>query len=357
MRSEPRKEDVNHPTLLIRADASVAIGTGHVMRCLALAQAWQGSGGKAVFAMADPSPWVCERLRSEGMEIVHLEARPGSLDDARQVVNLARQRAGCWIVVDGYHFDSNYQRSIKEAQVGLLFVDDAGKAGPYCADIVLNQNLHANEEMYSQREAHTQLLTGTPYIMLRRDFTAAPERDHPINSVARRLLVSMGGSDPDNITAKAVEMLQTMEIPGWEAIAVLGQNSTHFASLSDTIRGAGLPIQLVQNADMAELMHWADVAVTAGGTTIWELAFMGVPAVAMTRGEHERMLLQSAAHQGIAIDVGPFQAVAPRDLGKVVASLAFDEARRLKMSKAGRAFVDGLGAARVVDAIRRIPCN
>jgi spore coat polysaccharide biosynthesis predicted glycosyltransferase SpsG len=251
--------------------------------------------------------------------------------------------------VDGYHFDSKYQCCIKHSQVKLLLLDDAGKAGPYCADIVLNQNLHAKREMYSQSEPYTELLLGTRYVLLRRDFTASRGQEHPVNSVARRLLVSMGGSDPDNITAKVIKMLQILEVPGWEAIVVLAQSSPYVADLRETIRATGLPVQVVQNApNMAELMRWTDLAITAGGTTIWELAFMGVPAVALTRGEHERMLMSAAAREGLAVDVGPFQTVGPLELGKVVASLAFDQARRLKMSNAGRSFVDGLGAARIV---------
>ncbi len=353
------ERNVHQETLLIRADASVPMGTGHVMRCLALAQAWQDAGGKVMFGAAELLPSLRERLLSEGIDVVAVEARPGSRDDARQVADLAKRLAARWVVVDGYHFHADYQRTMKEAHLKLLFVDDAGNAGPYCADIVLNQNLHAVESMYTQGESYTRLLLGAPYILLRRDFTASREPQPPVNPVARRLLISMGGSDPDNITAKVVEMLHRLKVPEWEAVAVLGQGSPHFADLKDVIESAALPIQLERNvADMAKWMRWADLAITAGGTTIWELAFMGLPAVAMTRGEHERLLLQGAVREGIAIDVGPFQGVEAQDLGRVVASLAFDEGRRLRMSQAGRAFVDGGGAARVVESMgRKVLCN
>jgi UDP-2,4-diacetamido-2,4,6-trideoxy-beta-L-altropyranose hydrolase len=348
----PAEKSVGFGTLLVRADANRTIGMGHAMRCLALAQAWQDAGGEAVFAMAEPSPAIHERLLAEGIKVVLLGERPGSREDARATSDLANQHGVRWVVVDGYHFQSDYQRCMKDARLKVLFVDDAGKSGPYSADIVLNQNLHAGALMYSQRGRDTRLLLGASYILLRRDFTAFREVHHPVRAVARKLLVSIGGSDPDNITAKVFEMLPGLEVTGWEAIAVVAENSPCFAGLAETIRIAALPIEIVQNAgDMAKLMRWADLAITAGGTTIWELAFMGVPAVAMTRGEHERLLLQAAAAQGVAIDVGPFQSVTPRELGRVVASLALDEARRLNMSAAGRTLVDGLGATRVVQAM------
>jgi UDP-2,4-diacetamido-2,4,6-trideoxy-beta-L-altropyranose hydrolase len=350
-------------SLVIRADAGVAMGTGHAMRCLALAQAWQDAGGGVVFLTAKPLESTRERLLAEGMEVVPLEAQPASQKDAEQTVNLARDLAASWIVVDGYHFDSAYQRVIKDgrskdaqkkkgAEQKLLFVDDTGKAGPYCADLVLNQNLHAGEQMYSRREPSTRLLLGARYTMLRREFTASRQSRRSIAPVARRLLISMGGSDPDNITEKVVQMLQVFELPDWEAIAAVGQNNPHAGALRDFIQRARLPIELERNADMAKLMQWADLAITAGGTTIWELAFMGVPAIAMARGEQERLLLQAAAAQGIALDLGQFQNVTPYELGKVVASLARDDARRAGMSNAGRTFIDGRGASRVVEAMR-----
>ena len=156
-------------TLLIRADASTRIGTGHVMRCLALAQAWEDSGRRAAFAMGMDAPALEDRLRSDGMEVVHLSAEPGSLEDAEMTADIAQKMGAGWAVVDGYHFGSDYQRIIKESGLRLLFIDDNGHADHYYADIVLNQNLHANEELYRKREPYTKLLFGTEYVLLRRE--------------------------------------------------------------------------------------------------------------------------------------------------------------------------------------------
>src|SRR5690242_9773593 len=115
---------MNSPTLLIRADANVEIGTGHVMRCLAVAQAWQDRGGDVVFAMADSNTGIDERLRSEWVQIAEVDATPGNLDDAAATARLARSLQADWTIVDGYRFDAAYQRFLKDEGLKLLFLDD-----------------------------------------------------------------------------------------------------------------------------------------------------------------------------------------------------------------------------------------
>ena len=100
--------------LLIRADGSLAIGTGHVMRCLALAQAWRDAGGDAVFAMADATPALEERLRNEGFEVARAAVQVGSVADAEETAQLAHKHGASWVVVDGYEFGEGYQASLKK---------------------------------------------------------------------------------------------------------------------------------------------------------------------------------------------------------------------------------------------------
>ena len=135
-------------SLLVRTDASITIGTGHVMRCLALAQAWQQARGNAIFVMAESTASIEARLRIGNIKVERLCATPGSSDDVTRTCDVARREQADWIVVDGYRFDSAYQKALRAAGMKVLFIDDNGEASPYSADLILNQNLHASEAMY-----------------------------------------------------------------------------------------------------------------------------------------------------------------------------------------------------------------
>jgi UDP-2,4-diacetamido-2,4,6-trideoxy-beta-L-altropyranose hydrolase len=337
-------------TILIRADASTSIGTGHVMRCLALAQAWQEANGQATFAMASEAPALEARLAAKGVDVVHLSAQPGSADDARQAAALARAKGATWIVVDGYHFGAEYQRALKDCDLHLLFVDDYGHASHYYADLVLNQNIYADESLYASREPGTRLLLGTRYAMLRREFWPWRGWRREIPQVAHKVLVTMGGSDPDNATLKAIQALQA---PGLEAKIVVGPANPNLETLRRAVRDSGDRAQLLTTVDdMPGLMAWADLAVAAGGSTCWELAFMGVPSVVLVLAENQQAIAEELDRIGVALNLGWHGQVAPEHILRAVARLSASAGMRAKMARRGQELVDGEGADRVVMRLR-----
>jgi UDP-2,4-diacetamido-2,4,6-trideoxy-beta-L-altropyranose hydrolase len=330
--------------LLIRADASTQIGTGHVMRCLALAQAWQRSGGSAIFASADMTAALEARLAGEGFQSVRLSVAPGTKEDAARTGELARSQNASWIVADGYNFGLDYQRGIKAAGLCLLFLDDYGHAGEYLADLVLNQNITADAALYARRAPYTRLLLGTRYALLREEFLRWRDWQREIPRVAHKVLVTLGGSDPDNMSGKVIQALkQFSEI---ETKVVVGGSNPHQKNLKTEIRNSKSKISLVMDAtNMPELMAWADVAIAAGGTTSWELAFMGLPSLVLMLAENQR---------GIAAALGTANAAhqtTPESLVTDLKDLLRDHELRRVLSQRGRQLVDGFGVSRVATCI------
>lgn len=334
-------------TLLIRADASTDMGTGHVMRCLALAQAWQDSGGQCIFTMAESTSAVERRLRDEGVNIGSLTAGVATAEDAAQTADVAGKENASWIVVDGYRFDSAYQRAIKAAGFKLLFVDDNVHAESYCADLVLNQNVHASAGLYAQREPCTRLLLGPRYAMLRREFRPWRNWRREIPATGRKILVTMGGSDPNNLTIRAIEALRQLSIPGVEAVVLVGGSNPHLRFLEDsTQRG---PIRLIVDAtNVPEQMAWADAAVAGAGTTFWEMCFLGLPGILLVLAENQEGVATAARKMGIASSLGRGTEVSASEIAAKLAELLHSFEARAQQSVNGQKLVDGRGAERVV---------
>lgn len=338
-------------TLLIRADADARMGTGHVMRCLALAQAWQDTGGSVSFISASMPSGLKDRLTGEGISVTPLGASAGGEDDARECIAEAQTRSAEWVVVDGYQFGSDYQRWLKAAGLRVLFVDDYGHGSPYTADLVLNQNLHAQESLYLQRASDTRLLLGPRYALLRREFRRWLGFQQTIRPIARNILVTMGGSDPDNVTLKVIDALARLE--ELEVRVVVGAGNPHMAVLQAAAKSSNGTVHLLDNVtDMPGLMTWADLAVSAAGSTCWELAMSGVPMILLVLASNQQGIAAELQKCGAASSLGWYYEVSTECIRRGVGCLLASQETRQTQSQIGRALVDRSGACRVSAALR-----
>ncbi len=335
-------------TLIIRADASTAIGTGHVMRCHALAQGWRDGGGNFVFVMAESTPAVDAHLRAEGVEVAQLKPSPNKFEDARQVSKLARDDRAAWVVVDGYHFDSEYQRILKDAGLKLLLVDDCGQCGHYFADLVLDQNAHASAQMYAKRESYTQLLLGPRFALLRRDFQPWRQRERRIPGIAQKLLVTMGGSDPDKLTLRLIEALPKISLSNVEITVVAGGSNPHLAELEKAARVVGQIHLLRSTNNMPELMAQSDIAIICAGGTLWELLYMGCPTLSYSRTPVQASIIEELNVAGVVGNMGSVEDFDEGALAGAVKGLIASPDCREKMARRGRRLVDGEGIARIL---------
>lgn len=336
--------------LLIRADGNPQIGLGHLMRCLALAQHWLAHCGPVTFALAEQVSVFAARLLREGASLRVMAVEPGSLADADATAELARELGASWIVCDGYHFGAAYQARLKASAQRLLFVDDYGHGEDYCADLVLNQNLYAEAAPYQRRAAGTELLLGSRYTLLRREFTAHPPQPRTVPARAGRLLITLGGADPADFTSVAVAALA--DLADMEALVIVGGSNPRRAQIESAAHALGTRVSVVAAVDdMPARMAWADLAVTAGGSTCWELLYMAVPALVVVLADNQVQVAGAVARHGAGIDLGRCEAVDAARLGAAIGALANDRAARHAMAQAGQALVDGRGAERVADAM------
>lgn len=338
--------------LLIRADASVAMGTGHVMRCLALAQAWQDKGGKPTFAIGERVPALEARLQAERMEIVPLDVESGFPDSAARLVQLARARGAEWIALDGQQFSESYEDALKSSGLKLLVIDDGGLNRPCSADFILNQNCEAAENLYPKRGPRTQLLLGSPYILLRKEFLEWRDWKQKVEPKAKRLLVTMGGSDPDNLTGLAIQCLRLVKTKELEVEIVVGNSNPHLDQLQTEVATLDLDVRLATNIlDMPGRMARADFALIAAGGTLWELLFMGCPTMSFGRDAVQRSILDCLERRGIVCHVTGAERIHPALAAAAIDDLAASDEQRARMAMRGRELVDGEGGRRVCEML------
>jgi UDP-2,4-diacetamido-2,4,6-trideoxy-beta-L-altropyranose hydrolase len=338
--------------LLLRADASIAAGTGHVMRCLALAQAWQDAGGRVALATTALLPSLETRLSAESVAVHVMPVFRGLPADADATAALAQDLGARWVVLDGYQFDADYERSIAVAGPHLLRIDDGGRTGSYRADIVLDQNLGADPAQYLRRGADTECLLGSDFVLLRREFRAAARAPRELHEDARRVLVTLGGTDPDNVTAIVLAGLRQLAAPDLEVTVVVGGGNPHLPQVGAALAELPGPTALrVDATDLPALMAHADVAVAAGGGTCWELCAMGVPMLLVALADNQRANVRGLAAAGVALDLGDASTLTPGRVAEPLRNLLRSNMERGAMAQRGRALVDGEGARRVVSAM------
>ncbi|MCK5428741.1 MAG: UDP-2,4-diacetamido-2,4,6-trideoxy-beta-L-altropyranose hydrolase, partial [Anaerolineales bacterium] len=274
-------------TLNIRVDAGPQIGTGHLMRCLALAQGWRDSGGSVTFITTCQNNDLLHRIKDQEFNARILKHQYPDPLDWKHTQSMLPDSGNAWIVLDGYHFDEVYQQRIRDAGHPLLVIDDTVHLKHYYADIILNQNLAAEKLSY-ETEPSTRLLLGTKYALLRKEFLACRRRQTEIPTIGRRLLVSLGGSDSDNHTLKVIHSIQLVDISDLEAIVVIGPSNPHMTELETAIEQSPASIRLIRNANnMPDLMTWADMAISSAGTTTWELLFLGIPSLFLILADNQ----------------------------------------------------------------------
>ena len=378
--------------LAIRADASADIGTGHVMRMLALAQAWceRFPNGHVVFVCASLPETLETRLLQEKYSLFRLDAASGGPDDLKQTRDVLcglhgdpcrREKPSLtdsriWVVTDGYAFGLEFQKGIRGSGYKLLVVDDYNHLPQYECDILLNQNIGAESYPYHVNEDAKRLL-GPRHALLRREFLKAgptklsidvcDEKKHKlcdqlehhsnkqldVSERATNLLVTMGGADKHNVTLKVLEALQNVNVSQLNVKVLVGPANCNIESLKKLVASTTRHrIELIyQTHEMPTLLKWADVAVSAGGSTCWELCYFGVPMILLVLAENQQRIV-SLLVQAEAARCGEDAIL--YDHGKLsleIANVIRNPKLRNELSAKARCLVDSFGARRVVEAM------
>ena len=333
---------------LIRLDSSVRMGTGHLMRCLSLAEELRRRRVRFAFAcrplqgnmtaLITASGFDLQMVAGDDSRVRHDDLLADWEEDAAATSGVLRRRPVDWLVVDHYGLDARWERTLRPWTRKILVIDDLANR-PHECDLLLDQNYFVDAETrYAGLIPETsQALLGPRYALLRPEFEAfrarAPARDGSVGTI----LIFLGGTDPDNVTEKAVLALQRLDASALEFDVVVGGSNPHREHVAAICRNDPRFRYHCQAENMAELMANADLALGAGGATNWERCFLGLPAIVVATATNQIKTSIDLAAKGVCWFLGRAQALDEAALhAAVVDALARPEELKQMSARAMR---------------------
>ncbi|MDD4249869.1 MAG: UDP-2,4-diacetamido-2,4,6-trideoxy-beta-L-altropyranose hydrolase, partial [Methanosarcina sp.] len=360
---------------VFRTDASLTIGTGHVMRCLTLANALAKRGTDITFICRELEGHLCNLIEEQGFAVHRLspqmpgfeaEATPAHAawlgttwqEDAHQTKAVIKglETQPDWLVMDHYALDYRWESALRPLVRSIFVIDDLADRTHDC-DLLLDQSLFADPHArYTGKVSEgCRLLLGPEYALLQSIYAdlhdCVPPREGPV----RRILISFGGADSDNLTGRALAAFLSLNRPDIDVDIVMSGNSPYTPEIRN-LMAEHANIHLHSNLPTpAPLMARADLAIGAAGTTSWERLCLGLPALVVTLAENQRPIADGLHRQGLVRWLGHRDEVSEQSLRQSLAEL-IEEGIDEEWSLRCRSAVDGKGVDRT-GAVLTIPAE
>lgn len=356
--------------VVMRVDASLQIGSGHVMRCLTLADELRSRGAEVhficrehpgnLFALIAERSYPCIGLVAPTSAGYHASADdthhaawlavPWQQDAEETVAALPSGGVDC-LVIDHYALDWRWEAQLRPLVKRVMVIDDLADR-PHDCDLLLDQNLYWDmESRYNGLVPDAcHKLVGPRYALLRPEFAKARRTLRQRDGQVRRILVFFGGVDHSNETAKALQALSALGRKDLAVDVVVGGANPHKDEIKAVCRTNGFDYHC-QVGNMAELMAAADLAIGGGGTATWERCAVGLPALVVSIAENQYEIAHNACQVGATIFLGnSFDLDSAAYQDKLLDTVADSHIIRTMAEKAIQ-LVDGNGAERTADAM------
>lgn len=348
--------------VLIRVDAAPDVGLGHFMRCLSLVQAMRANIEGFLFEfsfLCCVLPVSLERLlKQEQITLVKLnfdQIEIGGQRDLEQTVEIAKKSRDALIVLDSYKLDYKFQKALFKENCRIFLFDDDCRHEEYYADLVLNQTFGASEQAYlaKRRNENSRFLIGPEFILLREEFRGFVGRRKKVEKEVRNVLMSVGGSDLALVLQKSYDALLILESPLNLCIITGSTNLRMVERNLNAEKKHSICVESIESVDqISTYMNWADIAICGGGATTWELAFMGVPFLAVSYNKSEQGNLEALSALSLCTNMGRNCDLSPNDVLKNFSMWATDYESRRLVAENGPTVIDGKGYARIVFEIK-----
>lgn len=334
-------------TILIRCDASPAIGYGHLMRCLALAEQMKTSGRwKVIFAMLEDQDSI-ERACSYGFYVEDFRSQSYANNERDWLLLLAKRHHAEILVLDvRSDLTRNDIHQIKDTGIKVVCIDDISERR-LAADLAFFPPVPQVKTLH-WASFKGRWYSGWEWIMMPRQFSDERNKFHLKTKDKPRLLVTMGGSDPAGMTLQAIDALDTID-GQFDTVIVVGSAFMHTSQLKQKLNCTQRTYKLVVNPpSIATVMAEADVALASFGATAYELACLGVPTIYLSLTEDHAQSASALDNAGAAISLGLYTKTAMTTIQGAVRQLLNDTPRRQHMREIARGLIDGRGTERII---------
>lgn len=349
--------------VIFRVDASLQIGTGHVIRCLTLAQALKENNLSSAFICRKHQGNLIEKIRSYGFEVRELQVLKKTesdnklfhshwlgttqQQDANDCINILKEEKVDWLIIDHYALDQQWQRRLKPFYKKLMVIDDLADRKHYC-DILLDQTFARQKEDYFELvQKNCILLLCSKYALIRPEFSKwrIYSLNRRIKPEFNQLLINMGGVDVNNVTATILDELVKCNLPKNIKInVIMGKDAPHLESIK--LKSKSLVYNTTIKIDvgnMAEIMANTDIAIGAAGSTSWERCCLGLPTIMIIIANNQITIANALAEHG-AIKL----LENTKELSTIINNR---KSWMIEVSDISQSICDGLGLKRVCDKI------
>lgn len=339
--------------IAIRTDGSPDIGMGHIMRCISLGKEFK-RWGCTVFFFSKYSDGI-NKIRSEGFELIKIKnGKLNSLENepefgADQIIALVEQFGIDVLIIDSYNVSRQYFLQLKPYVKKLVYIDDINKY-VYPVDILINGNITGEYMKYEKYSDDETMLLGPKYNLIRDEFKSLPSR--AINKEVKEVMVTTGGSDAYNMNSKIVNMLISGENKKNFIINIVVGSAFKNKKQLENISKEHDNVVLHENVKrMSDIMLRSDIAISAGGSTLYELCACGTPTLAFIAADNQEELVNKMEELGYIQSLGWYNEIAEDNFAGSFKAMYNDYNRRLGLSKKMQSLVDAQGTRRIVEEV------
>jgi UDP-2,4-diacetamido-2,4,6-trideoxy-beta-L-altropyranose hydrolase len=319
------------------------------MRCLALSEELIRRKHTCFFLSKVDNNELINRIKKNNIYFQKILPNLSLQADLEMLLKISNENDIDWVITDHYGINSLYIKEIKNKNFRVLSIDDSAQIH-YYSDIIVNQNIGAEKLVYSS-EKYSKFLLGTKYVILRDELLRRNKRSR--TNKVEKILVMFGGGDPNNATLKILKMLESLK-ENIHFLVVTGPANQYNNFILSYLNNCNMNFTYLRNQrNMSDVYLQSDIAISAGGTSCYELIYFGIPNIIVAIADNQINIAKELERNGVSIYIGEVDNLKDKDLINKVSELLLNSSLRKKMSENGKKIVDGAGKVRIINFMEK----